>query len=186
MTGSRVAKITIVVVAVLAAGYPLGRIVVRAIVDHEIEKHRGERLPDFRLEALDGTPRAREELAGRIAVLHFTRSRCGSCEREKPAILDFERALEGRLGEDVVMWSILTDPVMGYPLEESRQTAARSRFRHPFLLATKEFLGEFHGDTWANVTPITYVANREGAIVATLRGTQTARALLGAVEAADG
>ena len=43
------------------------------------------------------------------------------------------------------------------------------------------FLDAFHGAGWSHVTPITYVADGSGAIVAALRGHQTLDALLTAL-----
>ncbi len=153
---------------------------VRLYVDHRIEKNEGRTLPEFSLSRIDGGPAlTNADLANKIAVLHFSRSRCVNCEHEKSVLRDFEKALDPA---KVVLVTVNTDPVMGFPLEETRATVARFGFAHPTVLATKQFLDDFHGATWANVTPITYVVDTRGVVRATLRGEQTIESLRRAVE----
>lgn len=166
-----------VVILAVAAAFPIGKWVVRVWVDRKIERNVGHALPQFTLTATDGRSFASGDLRGKVSVLHFLRSFCGSCEREKPAV----RALASKLDpSDVVLWSIMTDRLQGYAEADTQATLARSKFTHPVLMADKAFADAFHGAEWSHVTPIWYVVSRDGHIVATLRGTQE----LEAVEAA--
>lgn len=171
------------VVVVIAAAYPVGKWGVRAWVDRKIERNVGHQLPSFTLTSTDGRTFRSDELRGKVAVLHFLRSFCGSCEREKPAV----RALASKLDpNDVVLWSIMTDRLQGYAEADTQATLARSKFEHPVLMADKAFADAFHGAEWSHVTPIWYVVSRDGEIVATLRGTQELAAVEEAIANARG
>lgn len=170
-----------VIVLVLAGAYPVGKWVVRVWVDRKIERNIGHALPSFTLTATDGRTVRSDDLRGKIGVLHFLRSFCGSCEREKPAV----RALAAKLDpNDVVLWSIMTDRLQNYAEADTQATLARSKFTHPVLMADKAFADAFHGAEWSHVTPIWYVISRDGHIVATLRGTQELEAVEAAIDEA--
>lgn len=171
------ALLGIVALVVLYFG---ARLVIRHYVDHEIEKNQGESLPTFSLRSLDGKTFTNADIAGKIAILHFSRSRCGSCEKEKPAIKAFEATLDPTA---VVFVTLNTDPVMGFPLDDTKATIERSGFAHPTYLVDETFLNDFHGAAWAKVTPITYFVDRAGKIVTSLRGTQTVESLSAALAA---
>jgi peroxiredoxin len=146
---------------------------VRLHVDGRIARSVDAPLPAFRLPGVDGGLYSSEQLGGRIGILHFFRSYCSNCIAEK----DDVRAFSDALGEDVVMWSVLMDPVMGFEAAATEQTLARSNFHHPVLLADAAFVDAFHGSGWAKVTPVTYFVSPEGTVVATLRGAQTRQSL---------
>lgn len=165
---------TAAILFVLVGLYFGARIVIREYVNHEIEKNQGESLPAFSLRSLDGKTFTHADIAGKIAILHFSRSFCGSCEKEKPAIKAFEATLDPN---DVVLVTLNTDPVMGFSLDDTKKTIERSGFSHPTYLVDETFLNDFHGATWAKVTPITYFVDRTGKIVSSLRGAQTVEAL---------
>lgn len=167
-------KLFLIALALVALGYAAVRIGVRAVVDREIEKHVGNVIPDFDLPMLDGTRVKRSDFAGKILILHFSRSKCGSCEIEKPEIRKFEQTLDPAR---VALLTINTDRVMGFAEDVSQKTVERSAFRHPTVFADREFLESFHGATWANVTPITYFVDTQLRTVKSLRGAQTADAL---------
>lgn len=168
-----IGRVALILLA-LAGLYFGARFVIREYVNREIEKNRGESLPTFSLRSLDGRTFTNADIAGKLAILHFSRSFCGSCEKEKPAIKAFEATLDKN---DVVLVTLNTDPVMGYSLEDTERTVARSGFAHPTFLVDEAFLNDFHGATWAKVTPITYFVDRQGKIVSSLRGAQTVEAL---------
>jgi cytochrome c biogenesis protein CcmG, thiol:disulfide interchange protein DsbE len=170
------AAIALVTIVALYFGV---RLVVREYVDHEIEKNQGETLPTFALKSLDGATFTNADIAGKIAILHFSRSFCGSCEKEKPAVKEFEKTLDP---SQIVLVTLNTDPVMGFTLDDTKKTVERSGFAHPTYLVDEKFLNDFHGAAWAKVTPITYFVDRQGKIVTSLRGTQTVESLSAALE----
>ena len=143
---------------------------VRSRVDGLIEKSRGRPLPAFRLTDENGQVFTPESLKGKLVVLNFTRSRCHGCEVEKPELKAFAAELDP---EQVVLLSVMTDRVMGFAPEVTQRTLERGHFQHPILMADEAFVDAFHGAGWAKVTPVTYVADRNGRIITSLRGAQT-------------
>lgn len=177
-TSSRKVNLFLIALVVLALGYVGVRKGIRAVVDREIEKNVGHIIPDFDLPMLDGTRVKRSDFAGKVLILHFSRSKCSSCEIEKPEIQKFEKTLDA---SRVALLTINTDRIMGFSEEDSKKTVSRSGFAHPIVFADQAFLDSFHGATWAKVTPITYFVDREGRVVTTLRGAQMADALTAAL-----
>jgi len=153
---------------------------IRSHVDGLIEHSVGKALPAFSLQ--DGTGKAWSagDLAGKRAVLHFFRSRCGSCDAEAPAI----RELEQRLPQDVVLLHVMTDAVLDFPAELTAATILHKQFTRPVLMADAAFVDAFHQVKWSNVTPITYVVDAAGVVRFGLRGKQTVASIEQALAAA--
>lgn len=162
----------------LLVGYPLVTAGVRLYVDQRIEKSHGMPLPAFALRDRSGALRRSADLQGKLAVLHFTRSYCHSCEAEKAEVKRFVKELDPTT---VTFWSVTMDRVMGFSEEATQRTLAGSGFVHPVLEADKAFVDAFHGSGWAKVTPITYFISADGKIVWSLRGAQTLDTLRGAL-----
>ncbi|HEX6812015.1 MAG TPA: TlpA disulfide reductase family protein [Planctomycetota bacterium] len=153
---------------------------IRAHVDDLIQHSVGKDMPEFALTDRAGKPWTTADLKGKRAVLHFFRSRCHSCDVEAPEI----RELEAKLPADTVLLHVMTDAVLGFPAEQTAQTIAAKNFQRPVLLADAKFADAFHGVTWSNVTPITYVVDATGVIRFGLRGAQTRDAVEAALAAA--
>lgn len=167
-------------VVLLAAYWGITR-GVRAHVDGLIAAAVGKPLPAFALADGSGRTWTAAELRGRRVVLHFFRSRCHSCDLEAPAL----RAFEAAPPADTVVLHVMTDLLLGdrvTPAETAR-TLEQKAFRAPVLMADAAFLGAFHQVQWSNVTPISYVIDRDGVIRYGLRGQQTAATLAAAVAA---
>lgn len=141
---------------------------IRRHVDGLIQHSVGHPLPEFRLTDRGGKEWTNADLRGKRVVLHFFRSRCGSCDAEAPAIRD----LEQRLPADVVMLHVMTDAVLDFPAEWTDDTLAHKRFERPVLMADAAFVDAFHQVKWSNVTPITYVVDTGGTVRFGLRGAQ--------------
>lgn len=140
---------------------------IRSHVTNQIVQNEQEPLPEFSLQDLDGHTVARADLLGRWSILHFFRSQCVSCLQEAPEL----RAIVARLDPSKVsVHGVLLDRVQGYPQSMTEKTLERMAFEHPILVADEAFVDAFHGVSWSHVTPVTYVANPEGVIVAALRG----------------
>lgn len=154
--------------------------VVRRHVDSLIEHSVGRSLPAFRLADRDGRTWTEQDLRGRRAVLHFFRSKCGSCDAEAPAL----RELEQRLPDDAVLLHVMTDAVLDFPAELTQATLAHKQFRRPVLMADAAFVDAFHQVKWSNVTPITYVVDAVGVVRFGLRGMQTVASIEQALAAA--
>ncbi len=165
----------------LVAGYFAVRAIVRSHVDGLIQHAVGQPLPDFRLADTTGRPWSRDDLRGKRVVLHFFRSRCGSCDVEAPAMRD----LEQRLADDVVMLHVMTDRVLDFPADLTAATLAHKQFVRPVLLADAAFVDAFHRVRWSQVTPITYVADATGTIRYGLRGMQSAATVAEALAALE-
>jgi peroxiredoxin len=150
----------------------------RALSNRRIQGSVGKPLPAFRLPTADGGQYDSTALRGKVAVLHFFRSRCHSCEQEKEEVRAFAAGLDPAR---VVLLGILVDRVQGFPEEDSRATLARMAYAHPILIADAAFADAFHGAGWTNVTPITYVVDANGTIVHALRGQQSAASLRAAL-----
>lgn len=141
---------------------------IRWHVDGLIEHTIGRALPEFALRDATGRVWSLQDLRGKRAVLHFFRSRCGSCDAEAPAL----RELEARLPADVVLLHVMTDVLMKVPAAETAATIARKNFARPVLMADGAFVDAFHSVSWSNVTPVTYVVDATGVIRYGLRGRQ--------------
>lgn len=150
---------------------------IRAHVDDLIQHSVGQPLPAFELVDAAGTTWKSDDLRGKRVVLHFFRSRCGSCDVEAPAMRELEKSLPA----DVVMLHVMTDKVLDFPAEETEKTLAHKQFTRPVLMADATFVDAFHQVRWSQVTPITYVADTSGTITYGLRGMQSAAAVLAAL-----
>lgn len=168
------------VAALLVGGYFATMHFVRAHVDARIAHSEGRPLPDFDLPTVAGDRVSPALLAGKKVVLNFFRSRCEACEAEADAVRRFAAELRGR--NDVVLVSVLMDSVLGLPQTDSAATLARHAYLHPVAIADRAFADAFHGAGWANVTPVTYVADSSGVIRHALRGRQTLASLRAAIE----
>jgi peroxiredoxin len=177
---SRRTLFSLLVPIALLLGYVAVRGGIRAHVDGLIAASVGKPLPRFALVDEQGEEWSDERLRGKRAVLHFFRSRCGSCDVEAPEI----RALEQALPDDVQMLHVVTDGLLGFAAAETAATIAGKRFARPTLLANAAFADAFHKAQWSQVTPITYVVEAAGVVRYGLRGAQTRAAVERALAAA--
>ena len=176
-------RLSLLMPLLLVAAWFLGKALVRGHVDGLIQGSVDHALPAFSLQDRSGVSWTRESVLGKALVLHFLRSRCGSCDVEAPDYRRFE-ARANELGAQVL--HVFTDRVLDFPPELTEQTIANKNFAAPVLLADAAFLDAFHSAKWSNVTPVTYVADAKGTIRYALRGGQTADALDAAVRAVAG
>lgn len=154
---------------------------IRAHVDTLIAASVGKPLPMFALVDEQGEEWTAERLRGQRAVLHFFRSRCGSCDVEAPEI----RALEAALPADVALLHVVTDRLLNFPPVETAATIAGKGFAKPVLHADAAFADAFHKSQWSQVTPITYVVDAQGVVRFGLRGGQSKAAIEQALAAAQ-
>jgi cytochrome c biogenesis protein CcmG/thiol:disulfide interchange protein DsbE len=164
---------------VLVGGYLGVRAYLRAHVDDLIQHTVGKPLPTFAIADQAGRRWTDADLRGKAVVLHFFRSRCGSCDVEAPAM----RELEQRLGGDVVLLHVMTDRVMDFAPELTAATLQHKQFARPVLMADAAFVDAFHSVTWSRVTPITYVVDPSGVVRYGLRGMQTVASVEAALAA---
>ncbi len=132
----------------------------------------------FDLETTDGGRLDLSTLRGKTVVLNFFRSRCPTCEREKPAIRAFAAEVDPA---KVAVVGVFVDRLQGYPATESATTLERAAFRHPVVWADAALAERFHGAGWTNITPVTYVLDGNGNVVRALRGAQTIESLRSAL-----
>ena len=71
------------------------------------------------------------------------------------------------------MFSVLLDKVQGYEESVTENTLARMNLNHPVLVADASFMDAFHTAGWSHVTPVTYIADADGTIRHTLRGSRS-------------
>lgn len=152
---------------------------VRRHVDGLIEENTGATLFDFELADLDGTMWRAADLRGKKVVLNFFRSKCQNCQFEASVIRELVRRVDP---EEVVVLGLMMDRVQGFSTRDTQRTLVEFGYDHPVLMADEAFVEAFHGAGWANVTPVTYIADAEGRIVASLRGHQKLETLLSFVE----
>ncbi|MBL8756507.1 MAG: TlpA family protein disulfide reductase [Planctomycetes bacterium] len=176
---SRRTRIAVVVAALLGIAYWTAPLLVRRHVDGLIQHSVGRPLPDFTLVDRGGTSWTTAGLRGKRVVLHFFRSRCHSCDLEAAAIRDLEANLPG----DVVLLHVMNDVVQGFPSVETEATIAAKGFTRPIALADRAFADAFHGASWSNVTPVTYVVDAQGIVRYGLRGAQTRASIEQAIDA---
>jgi len=157
-----------------------GKALVRSHVDGRIQASVDHDLPQFTLPDRGGATWSKERVVGKPLVLHFLRSRCGSCDVEADDYRRFE-ARANELGFTVL--HVFTDRVLDFPPDLTERTIAGKNFASPVLLADAAFVDAFHSAKWSNVTPVTYVADAKGRIRYALRGGQTQAALEAAVAA---
>ena len=178
---SRRTLIALILPVVLAGAYFVVTAGVRWHVDILIQHGVGKPLPQFHLTDRAGVVRSAADLASKRALLHFFRSRCHSCDVEAPAI----REIEKRLPADTVLLHVMTDTVLAFPAELTAQTLASKSFQRPVLMADEAFMNTFHQVQWSNVTPITYVVDRNGVVRYGLRGGQTVASIEQALAAVN-
>jgi len=160
-----------------------GKAAVRWHVDGLIHSAVDQELPTFTLADRNGTSWSNERTLGKPLVLHFLRSRCGSCDVEAPAYREFEQFAAQR---SATVLHVFTDRVLDFPPDLTERTIAGKNFASPVLLADAAFVDAFHSAKWSNVTPVTYVADATGKIRFALRGGQTVAALTAALDAVSG
>ncbi|MFT7535882.1 MAG: peroxiredoxin [Hyphomicrobiaceae bacterium] len=179
---SRRTLISLIVPLVLIAAYFGVTSYVRAHVTDLIQHAVDKPLPDFQLVDRAGKQWSKKDLAGKRAVLHFFRSHCHSCDVEAPAI----RELEKGKPDDVVWLHVMTDVVLDVTPATTDATIARKEFTEPILMADVPFVELFHKAKWAQVTPITYVIDKNGIVRYGLRGRQEAATVRQAIAAVGG
>lgn len=179
---SRRTLISLIVHLVLIAAYFGVTSYVRAHVTDLIQHAVDKPLPDFQLVDRAGKQWSKKDLAGKRAVLHFFRSHCHSCDVEAPAI----RELEKGKPDDVVWLHVMTDVVLDVTPATTDATIARKEFTEPILMADVPFVELFHKAKWAQVTPITYVIDKNGIVRYGLRGRQEAATVRQAIAAVGG
>lgn len=179
---SRRTLISLIVPLVLIAAYFGVTSYVRAHVTDLIQHAVDKPLPDFQLVDRTGKQWSKKDLAGKRAVLHFFRSHCHSCDVEAPAI----RELEKGKPDDVVWLHVMTDVVLDVTPATTDATVARKDFTEPILMADVPFVELFHKAKWAQVTPITYVIDKNGIVRYALRGRQEAATVRQAIAAVGG
>ncbi|MFT4842457.1 MAG: peroxiredoxin [Planctomycetota bacterium] len=179
---SRRTLISLIVPLVLIAAYFGVTSYVRAHVTDLIQHAVDKPLPDFQLVDRTGKQWSKKDLAGKRAVLHFFRSHCHSCDVEAPAI----RELEKGKPDDVVWLHVMTDVVLDVTPATTDATVARKEFTEPILMADVPFVELFHKAKWAQVTPITYVIDKNGIVRYALRGRQEAATVRQAIAAVGG
>lgn len=157
-----------------------GKALIRSHVDGLIQASVDQELPKFSLADRGGATWSNERVAGKPLVLHFLRSRCGSCDVEAEDYRRFEARAKD-LGCTVL--HVFTDRVLDFPPDLTERTIVGKNFASPVLLADAAFVDAFHSAKWSNVTPVTYVADAKGKIRYALRGGQTQAALEAAVQA---
>lgn len=172
----------LVLPVLVVGGWYVGKAMVRRHVDGVIQAAVGRPLPAFTLRDRAGAAWTPSSLHGRPALLHFLRSRCENCELEAPEYRQLEQDLPA---VQATILHVLTDAVLGFPGAETEATIARKGFARPVLLADAAFVDAFHTVAWSNVTPVTYVVDRQGRIRTALRGRQTAAALRAALAAVE-
>lgn len=155
------------------------RAYLRAHVDDLIQHTVGKPLPPFAIADQLGRQWTDADLRGKPVLLHFFRSRCGSCDVEAPAM----RELERRLGDEIVMLHVMTDRVLDFAPELTAATLQQKQFARPVLMADAAFVDAFHSVTWSRVTPITYVIDPAGVVRYGLRGMQTVASVEAALAA---
>lgn len=176
-------RLSLLMPLLLVAAWFLGKALVRGHVDGLIQGSVDHALPAFSLQDRSGVSWTRESVLGKPLVLHFLRSRCGSCDVEAPDYRRFE-ARANELGAQVL--HVFTDRVLDFPPDLTERTIAGKNFASPVLLADAAFVDSFHSAKWSNVTPVTYVADAKGRIRYALRGGQTVAALTAALDAVSG
>ncbi len=139
---------------------------VRSYTSGRIARMEGAALPSFSLTSRDGVRFDNAALRGKPAVLNFFRSKCHGCDAEQADI----RALVDEVHPArATVLGIMVDEVQGFPAAVTERTLQAFRYRHPILMADAAFVDAFHGAGWSHITPITYVVDAEGTVVASFR-----------------
>lgn len=134
---------------------------------------RGQRFPDLYLTRPDGRPMALSHLRGKVVVLHFWGTWCPACRQELP---QFPRLL-AQVGKEAAFLFVQVRE----PAESARQWLKRQGLALPvhdsgakspgdagFWLATGTRISDREV---APVFPSTYVLDRHGVVVFSLRGS---------------
>ncbi|GAB4514280.1 MAG: hypothetical protein Tsb0026_19560 [Sulfuricaulis sp.] len=139
--------------------------------------HRGELFPDLVLVDPKGRPFKVSDLRGKIAVLHFWGTWCPSCVHELPQFVKLRQALSNT--PDVVfVFSQVREPLtvarqwltqknLNLPLYDSGSHSAREDRLH---LSNGRIIAD---RALAPAFPTTYVLDRYGIVVFSLRGSAT-------------
>ncbi|MDR3173061.1 MAG: TlpA family protein disulfide reductase [Treponema sp.] len=118
-------------------------------------------LADFVLPLTDGTNLDTEKLRGKVVFLNFWATWCGPCRAEMPSM----ETLYGRFKDRGL-------EILAVNLQESpRQVAAFMEqwgFTFPAALDSRGTVGNVYG---VMAIPTTYIVNREGGIIARVRGS---------------
>lgn len=139
--------------------------------------HRGELFPDLVLTDSKGRPFKISDLRGKIAVLHFWGTWCPSCVHELPQFVKLRQALAST-PEVVFVFSQVREPLavarqwltqqnLNLPLYDSGSHSAsddRLRLSNGRIIADRVLAPAF---------PTTYVLDRYGVVVFSLRGSAT-------------
>ncbi|HEB53301.1 MAG TPA: TlpA family protein disulfide reductase [bacterium] len=176
---SRRTWISLLVPIVLLGGYFGVMTWIRGHVDELIQHAVDRPLPEFSVSDREGREWSTAGLRGRIVVLHFFRSRCHSCDLETDAV----RELERDAGDDVQWLHVMTDTVLDFDPATTRNTIEAKRFSQPIVMADEAFMDLFHQRNWAQVTPVTYIVDRDGVVRYALRGAQTVETVRAAIRA---
>ncbi len=137
--------------------------------------HRGELFPDLLLTDPNGRPFKVSDLRGRIAVLHFWGTWCPSCVHELPQFVKLRETL-ANTPEVVFVFSQVREPLtvarqwltqqnLNLPLYDSGSHSAREdrlRLSNGRVIADRALAPAF---------PTTYVLDRYGVVVFSLRGS---------------
>ncbi|MCW9039905.1 MAG: TlpA family protein disulfide reductase [Rhodospirillales bacterium] len=135
----------------------------------EVGVFKGDRLPDLRFTAPDGTEQSIGSLKGKVAIVHFWGSWCPPCRAEMPEIDHFHKALKGR--DDVALILLQARE----SVEVSRSWAKRAGYTIPLYdsgvtgRSDSQFNlvggAKIEDRNLAPTFPTTYVLDRRGIIV---------------------
>ena len=128
----------------------------------------GDALPSISLSGVDGVPvKIPESLRGRVAVLHFWRIGCSSCQLEMPA-MDVLYKQNRRKGLEILAVNV------GQKKEVVRNFAAELDVSYPLLIDPDEKGARLFGVT---DVPRTYVIDRKGIVRYRILGGATPETL---------
>lgn len=125
---------------------------------------RGQAVPAFQAETLDGKPFTTENLAGRTTLVNFFASWCPACNMQ----LDELRTLGPELDQrGIAVVTVLVDPIeTPDTVAEARRTLGHDPLPFPVLLMTPAMRDAFKYDGF----PATHVVNADGTFGTTLFG----------------
>jgi len=136
---------------------------------------RGQRFPDLRLDAPNGKPLKLSSLRGKVVVLHFWGTWCPTCRRELPQFEQLQRSFAGRKDLAFIFTQARepADTARTWLKQQGvhlavHDSGARSSRDDRFHLADGQTLPDRQV---APVFPATYVLDRHGVVVFSLRGS---------------
>lgn len=156
------------VVALLIAGVVVAEIVTAG---DGAAARPAPQLPD---QVLSGPRVDLADLHGKPAVVNFWASWCEPCKEEAPELKRFSESLGDRATVVGIDWNDSA--------ESAREFIQTSGWRYPILRDPSQKVGTQYG---LNGLPTTFVLDRDGNIVQTLRGPQTVATLNRALSAAE-